>query len=194
MNVALLVFTLLATAPEPAPPPPSQPPDGARVVIEVMAGVAGELVLLLPGAYAGWMVGDSLADMRQCDSVSDFNRRAECRESIQSDSRGRGLWVGMSLGFGLGSVMGVSIAGSLMNAQGGIPAAILLGLGGSALGLLLPVPWLSAGLALLGSVLGYELGRAPPATAAARPQPSLHFTPVVRITDHGGLVGVTGRF
>jgi hypothetical protein len=182
-----------------ATPPQTGPSAPWRIVGEVAGGLAGEVVEVLPAGCAGFLLGEALAWTRDCDSLSDFNRRAECVESIKSQAHTQGLWIGASLGVGLGSGLGVALAGWALHGQGNAWFALALGLAGGSLGLLMPQPaglLASAGFAVLGATLAYELSssqwRGP--TSAVSAMPRLSIIPTLAARPGGGTVAVVGRF
>lgn len=179
--------------------PQAGPSSPLRILGEVGGGVAGAAAAFFPGAYAGFLAGDAFAGRGDCDSISDPTRRAECLEERGSVARAQGLLIGVRLGMGLGGGLGVALAGALLQGRGNVWLTLLLGLAGGSLGLLLPPPVglvASAGLAVLGATLGYELssGPAPAATPAGSAMARLSFMPTLAARPGGGTVGVVGRF
>jgi hypothetical protein len=202
ISTLLLVSTLLSTALVPPEPPPSPPPDGLRLAGEVGAGILGEALLFVPGAFGGLMLGPSFVDTSACDSRPTESLRTECIDDTRFDAQGQNVLAGVSLGMGLGSGLGVSLAGWLLHGGGSPWLAFGLGTAGGALGLLLPYSWQplglmwSAVLALTGAMAGYEVGAwlwggTPPGPSRSS---DLRFTPVFKLTPGGGLLGVSGRF
>jgi hypothetical protein len=171
-------------------------PAGWRVAGEVAGGFAGEAAMLLPGAYSGFLLGYAYTD-GACGLIWGSNRPSSC-----VDRAGTWLWganVGASLGVGLGSGLGVLVSGQLLHAKGNGWLALGAGLAGGALGLFLPLPqpagfFASAGFAVIGSTLAYELTASAPGGVgvAVGPLSELHITPA--ITARGGLVSVGARF
>lgn len=179
--------------------PQAGPSATLRILGEVGGGVAGAAVAVFPGAYAGFLAGNAFAGRGDCDSISDPNQRAECLEVRGSMARTQGFFIGAQLGMGLGSGLGVALVGGLLQGRGNVWLTLLLGLAGGGLGILLPQPVglvASAGLAVLGATLGYELssGQAPAAAPTGSAMPRLSFVPTLAARPGGGTVGVIGRF
>jgi hypothetical protein len=171
----------------------SRPSQGARVVAETGAGLLTSAGL---GA-AGLLVGGVMC-------LRDFSGQGLSGLNACPKQLGLGTLVGVGLGFPLGVFWGGEAAGgrgSVLGALGGMAGGALVGfLGGSLLdqdssvasGILLGLP-----LAMVGSIVGYELTQSeprlsprPPPVASARPR----LQPVLGFSKRGALVGLGGSF
>lgn len=170
----------------------SRPPQGLRILAETGSGLltsAGFGVIgLLAGTGMCW-----IGLVRQGADATNA-----CLGAI-----GGGALLGVGLGFPLGVFWGGQAAGgrgSVLGALGGMAGGALVGLlGGSLLaqdvsgGILLGVP-----LAMIGSIVGYELTQREPGPSSPR-APSVASTrprlqPVLGFSPRGALVGLGGNF
>jgi hypothetical protein len=170
----------------------SRPSQGLRVFAETGAGLLTSAGLGVVGLLAGTgMCGMGL--IRQGADATNF-----CLVSI-----GGGALLGVGLGFPLGVFWGGQATGgrgSVLGALGGMAGGAVLGfLGGSLLaqdtssGILLSVP-----LAMVGSIVGYELTQSEPGPTAPRAPPVAsarpRLQPVLGFSPRGAVVGLGGSF
>jgi hypothetical protein len=170
----------------------SRPSQGLRIFAETGAGLLTSAGLGLVGLLAGTgMCWVGLA--RQGADATNA-----CLAAI-----GGGALLGVGLGFPLGVFWGGQAAGgrgSVLGALGGMAAGAVVGFLGSSLlaqniggNLLLCVP-----LAMVGSIVGYELTQSEPGPSSPRAPPVAstrpRLQPVLGFSPRGALVGLGGSF
>lgn len=170
----------------------SRPSQGLRIFAETGAGLLTSAGLGLVGLLAGTGMCWVGLVQQGADATN------ACLGAL-----GGGALLGVGLGFPLGVFWGGQAAGgrgSVLGALGGMAGGAVVGLlGGSLLardvsgGFLLGVP-----LALIGSIVGYELTQREPGHSSPRAPPVAstrpRLQPVLGFSPRGALVGLGGNF
>lgn len=178
-------------------PAPSVP-TGLRILAEVGTGFLGELAFTMPGVWLGESVSGYFVDATPCTTGHPPDP-GQCFEDASNAAWSRVGVPIVGLAIGLGSGLGVLLAGAVTQSGGNGWLTLAGGLASAGLAVLVlagspATPLLTFPIALAGAILCHELSRPSQARASREPAPAVRVTPSVALLPGGGAVGVTGRF